>query len=221
MPSIILIPPVLFLFRTLRVFDGPFAPGPDNWNRGLTQLGKGILNFWRHLIADFPTDDVIALQFAEVLGQHFAAGVRNESAQFAGTKGCLDEVVDDNWFPSTAHHFQGCFTGLTAKALTHQDHEVVFSGLYAMAFQPGSDRKNFTTVVDQDYLKQQQEEAYATEHQGFAPELETEIRKLETCDMLIFSSLSGGSACRQSGKAGWIGFSLTNTSTPVRVGSRT
>jgi NAD(P)H dehydrogenase (quinone) len=74
-----------------------------------------------------------------------------------------------------------------AERLTAQGHEVVFSDLYAMEFLPVSDRRNFTTIADKDFLKQQREEAHATAHQGFAPDVEAEIRKLESCDLLIFS----------------------------------
>ena len=37
------------------------------------------------------------------------------------------------------------------------------------------------------YLRRQVEEAHASEVGGFAPDLEKEIRRLEVCDMLIFS----------------------------------
>jgi NAD(P)H dehydrogenase (quinone) len=90
-----------------------------------------------------------------------------------------------------AHHEPQSFCSSMAKAaaetLTGLGHQVVFSDLHAMAFQPVSDRRNFTTTAVPDYLKQQREEAHATEHDGFAPELEAEIRKLEACDLLIFS----------------------------------
>jgi NAD(P)H dehydrogenase (quinone) len=90
-----------------------------------------------------------------------------------------------------AHHepqsFCSSMARMAAETLTAQGHEVVFSDLHAMGFQPVSDRRNFMTTADSDYLKQQQEEAYATEHHGFSPILEAEIGKLEKCDMLIFS----------------------------------
>lgn len=90
-----------------------------------------------------------------------------------------------------AHHEPQSFCSSLAHAAAEtwreQGHEVVVSDLHAMGFQPVSDRRNFTTTANPDYLKQQQEEAYATEHQGFAPEVEAEMRKLEQCDLLIFS----------------------------------
>jgi NAD(P)H dehydrogenase (quinone) len=90
-----------------------------------------------------------------------------------------------------AHHepqsFCRSMADVAAETLIGQGHTVVFSDLHAMAFQPVSGRGNFTTVADKDFLKQQREEAHATDHQGFAPGIEAEIRKLETCDLLIFS----------------------------------
>lgn len=90
-----------------------------------------------------------------------------------------------------AHHepqsFCSSMADLVVKALAEQGHTIAFSDLYAMGFQPVSDRRNFVTTASPTYLKQQQEEAFATEHQGFAADLEAEIRKLEECDLLIFS----------------------------------
>jgi NAD(P)H dehydrogenase (quinone) len=55
-----------------------------------------------------------------------------------------------------------------------------------MRFDPVSSRKNFVTVKDPNYLKPQIEEMYATETNGFSEEIETEIRKIEWCDLMIW-----------------------------------
>ncbi|HEY0258203.1 MAG TPA: muconolactone Delta-isomerase family protein [Candidatus Methylacidiphilales bacterium] len=90
-----------------------------------------------------------------------------------------------------AHHepqsFCSSMARTAAETLTGLGHQVVLSDLHAMGFQPVSDRRNFTTTAVPDYLKQQREEAYATDHDGFAPDVEAEIRKLEACDLLVFS----------------------------------
>jgi len=90
-----------------------------------------------------------------------------------------------------AHHEPQSFSSALARTaretLTEAGHEVVFTDLYAMGFNPVSDRRNFTTAANPAYLKQQQEEKYATEHQGFSAEVEAEIRKLEKSDFLLFS----------------------------------
>jgi NAD(P)H dehydrogenase (quinone) len=64
--------------------------------------------------------------------------------------------------------------------------EVETSDLCAMPFDPVSDRRNFTSVKDPDYLKQQIEEMHATEVGGFAPQIEAELRKLEACDLMLW-----------------------------------
>lgn len=72
------------------------------------------------------------------------------------------------------------------EALLEEGHEVRVSDLYEMRFDPVSDRRNFTSVHDPLRLKQQAEEAHASAHGGFVPELEAEMDKLAWCDLLIF-----------------------------------
>lgn len=89
-----------------------------------------------------------------------------------------------------AHHepksFNGALTRAAESALLAQGHEVHISDLYAMGFDPVSDRRNFTTTGDSDYLKQQVEEAHATAEGGFASDIAAELEKLDWCDVLIF-----------------------------------
>ena len=65
-------------------------------------------------------------------------------------------------------------------------HEVRTSELHEIRFDPVSSRRNFTTVKDPNYFKQQTEEMYATEMNGFSEEIESEIRKIEWCDLMIW-----------------------------------
>src|SRR5262249_41997881 len=74
-----------------------------------------------------------------------------------------------------------------SETLSSAGHDVAISDLYPAAFNPVSGRHNFLTVSNPDYYKQQQEEMHATERNGFAPEIEAEIRKLEQTDLLVFS----------------------------------
>ena len=69
--------------------------------------------------------------------------------------------------------------------LSAAGHEVIVSDLHAMGFDPVSDRRNFTTVVDPGRLNQQIEEAHASAHNGYVPELQAEMDKLAWCDLLI------------------------------------
>jgi NAD(P)H dehydrogenase (quinone) len=90
-----------------------------------------------------------------------------------------------------AHHEPKSFCSAlfrqAVQTLSEAGHEVVISDLYSERFDPISDRRNFSSVFDAGYLKQQTEERHASEVNGFAPELEIEIQKLESCDLLIFT----------------------------------
>ncbi|WP_405051501.1 NAD(P)H-dependent oxidoreductase [Silvimonas sp.] len=82
--------------------------------------------------------------------------------------------------------FNGALRDITVQALLAAGHEVRVSDLYAMQFDPVSDRRNFKTVKNPAFLKPQAEEVYATEQDGFAPELEAEIQKILWCDLMIW-----------------------------------
>ncbi len=81
--------------------------------------------------------------------------------------------------------FSGAMTRTAVEALTTTGHEVIVSDLYAMSFDPVSDRRNFTTMSNPDFFRQQAEETYAAAHDGFAPDIQAEMDKLFWCDALI------------------------------------
>lgn len=81
--------------------------------------------------------------------------------------------------------FNGAMTRAAVDALRAAQHEVVVSDLYAMGFNPVSDRRNFSTCYDIHYYRQQSEEAYAAAHDGFVSEIQKEMDKLFWCDALI------------------------------------
>lgn len=82
--------------------------------------------------------------------------------------------------------FSGALTKTAQAVLSAAGHNVVISDLYRMGWQAASSRENFTTVADPDYYKQQIEENFAVDHDGFAPDIQAEIDKLFACDLLIF-----------------------------------
>jgi NAD(P)H dehydrogenase (quinone) len=65
-------------------------------------------------------------------------------------------------------------------------HQVQTTDLYHQAFHPTSGRANFSSVKDAAFYKQQVEEIYAGEVNGFVPELEEEMKKIEACDLMIW-----------------------------------
>ena len=89
-----------------------------------------------------------------------------------------------------AHHeptsFNSSMTREGVVALTEAGHEAIVSDLYAMEFDPVSDRRNFLTVADPNRLRQQTEEAHASAGNGYVPDLQAEMDKLLWCDVLIF-----------------------------------
>jgi NAD(P)H dehydrogenase (quinone) len=84
------------------------------------------------------------------------------------------------------HSFNGAMADAAVETLREQGYDVAFSDLYRMGFDPVSDRRNFATVKNADYFKQQVEEDHATESRGFALDVETEIAKLESADLMIW-----------------------------------
>jgi NAD(P)H dehydrogenase (quinone) len=82
--------------------------------------------------------------------------------------------------------FNGALFQTTQDTLRAAGHTVVTSDLCAIKFDPISDRRNFTTVKNPDFFKQQIEEMHATEVGGFAPDLEEGLRRVESCDLMIW-----------------------------------
>lgn len=83
-----------------------------------------------------------------------------------------------------AKSFNGALTRTARAALSESGHEVVVSDLYAMGFDPVSDRRNFSTIHDASYYRQQSEEAHAR-REDFACDIRAEMDKLAWCDALI------------------------------------
>lgn len=88
------------------------------------------------------------------------------------------------WHPEP-QSFNGAMFRTACETLVRAGHEVKTSDLHEMNFNPVSGRNNFTTVNDPNYFKQQTEEMHATEMNGFSADIESEIEKLEWCDLLI------------------------------------
>ena len=82
--------------------------------------------------------------------------------------------------------FNGAMFRTAVEKLMMEGHEVETSDLYQMDFDAVSGRHNFTTVKDENYFKQQMEEMYATDTDGFAEDIANEIEKIEWCDLMIW-----------------------------------
>ncbi|MCA0313272.1 MAG: NAD(P)H-dependent oxidoreductase [Candidatus Melainabacteria bacterium] len=82
--------------------------------------------------------------------------------------------------------FNGAMYDVAKDVFSQPGHEFKGSDLYRMNFDPVSDRRNFTTIADPEYFKQQAEEVHAAKHNTFSPDIALEIEKLYWCDLLIF-----------------------------------
>ena len=89
------------------------------------------------------------------------------------------------WHPEP-QSFNSAMFRTACETLAGAGHEVKTSDLYEMHFDPVSCRNNFTTVKDPNYFKQQIEEMHATEMNSFSAEIESEMEKIEWCDLMIW-----------------------------------
>lgn len=79
----------------------------------------------------------------------------------------------------------GHMARLAQETFQQQGHQVTVSDLYAMKFDPVSDRRNFLTTANADIYNQQAEETFASAHEGYQPQLQAEMDKLAQADALI------------------------------------
>ena len=89
------------------------------------------------------------------------------------------------WHPEPKS-FNGAMLKQAKQTLESNGHEVKISNLHEMNFNPISGRQNFESMSDPDYFKQQFEEIHATDNNSFSTEIETEISKVEWCDLMIW-----------------------------------
>jgi len=88
-----------------------------------------------------------------------------------------------------AHPEPASFTASLAhygmRALEEEGHVVDVADLYAMQFDPVSDRRNFMEPFDPTRFDQQAEERFASANAGFSPGLQREMDRLSSCDVLV------------------------------------
>jgi NAD(P)H dehydrogenase (quinone) len=88
-----------------------------------------------------------------------------------------------------AHPEPTSFTASLAKhaiaALQEVGHSIELTDLYATNFDPVSDRRNFITTADAKRYDQQVEEKMASSRRGFAADLQSQMDRLASCDVLV------------------------------------
>jgi len=94
-----------------------------------------------------------------------------------------------NFLFVVAHPEPASFTASLARygmqALEAAGHSVEISDLYAMGFDPVSDRRNFISTGDPDRYDQQAEERNASAADGFTRDLQCDMDKLAECHLLV------------------------------------
>jgi NAD(P)H dehydrogenase (quinone) len=81
--------------------------------------------------------------------------------------------------------FTACLARHGMRALEQDGHVTDVADLYAMQFDPVSDRRNFMTSANAERFDQQAEERLASQNASFTPELQREMDRLASCDVLI------------------------------------
>ena len=88
-----------------------------------------------------------------------------------------------------AHPEPASFTSSLARhgaaTLERAGHAVDLADLYAMNFDPVSDRRNFLEPADPARFDQQAEERFASMHNRFEPRLQAEMDRVAACDLLV------------------------------------
>src|ERR1044071_8756973 len=94
-----------------------------------------------------------------------------------------------NFLCVLAHPEPTSFTASLARhgmqTLEEAGHVTYVADLYAMSFDPVSDRRNFVASANPDRYDQQVEERHASANGGFSSELQGEMDRLAACDVLI------------------------------------
>jgi hypothetical protein len=80
---------------------------PKNGPQALSVPGERVLDTRRNLSVHLAADDVIALQFSQLLRQHFLGRSRKESLKLAESPDSALQIKQDGWFPFPAND-AGC-----------------------------------------------------------------------------------------------------------------
>lgn len=110
----------------------------------------------------------------------------NYKLVFSDTQlGGFMKVLIVYWHPEPKS-FNGAMLNQAQETLRAAGHEIKVSNLHEMNFNPVSGRHNFDSTSNAEYFKQQMEEIYATDNNTFSSEIETELQKIEWCDLMIW-----------------------------------
>jgi len=83
------------------------------------------------------------------------------------------------------HSFNAALRDAALNVLEEQGHTVEISDLYAMDFNPVVDRSDFLTRYDEGHFNVSLEQRHAYANGGLAPDIASELEKLQRADLLI------------------------------------
>ncbi|PKO94137.1 MAG: NAD(P)H dehydrogenase [Betaproteobacteria bacterium HGW-Betaproteobacteria-10] len=86
-----------------------------------------------------------------------------------------------------AKSFNSALKDVAVKTLTEAGHEVQVSDLYAMNWNPVASQADFAEPTNPDYCVYALEQRKGFESGSIAPDIQTEIAKVDWCDLLIFN----------------------------------
>jgi hypothetical protein len=97
----------------------PSAHGGDDGFQGLSGGGKGIFHFWGDLGVHLSTDKAIALELAELAGEHSGRDGREQPLKLGEAAETRIEVIEDQDLPSAANEDQRAFGRTSDFGLPH------------------------------------------------------------------------------------------------------
>ncbi len=86
-----------------------------------------------------------------------------------------------------AKSFCAALKNTAVSELTAQGHNVEVSDLYALNFNPVADKNDFIALKNPDYFNYALEQRHAVENNLLSPQIQTELEKLQRCDLLLLN----------------------------------
>lgn len=87
----------------------PLAEKVKDTGQGETIFTQGVFYMGRDFLVDFSCNDLIFLQFPELLDKHFLADRGNQFLEFTGAQISMTQIAEDDGFPFAADDIHGGF----------------------------------------------------------------------------------------------------------------
>lgn len=97
----------------------PLAHGGDDGLEALSSRGEGIFHFWGDLGVNLSADEAIALEFAELAGEHSGGDRHEQTPKLGKAAEAWVKVIQDQDLPSAADQDQRAFGGTSDLGSPH------------------------------------------------------------------------------------------------------